>query len=150
MQRFLNSRYASYSLTALGIVLALLAVMVLPNWSGFAAEAREEAGPFWASDLSDRGERLYAQNCATCHGWNGEGMEDIFPPLAGSRVVNGVESWTLMLVLHGRGAMPGFGHFLDDDEIAVVSTYVRENWGNQGRPVSPAMVRRVRMEGFEY
>jgi cytochrome c oxidase subunit II len=149
MQWLRNSRYGSYALTSGALVLILIAIVALPNWSSFAAEAREETGPFWATDLSDRGERLYALNCATCHGGNGEGMEDVFPPLAGSQVVNGVEAWTLMLVLHGRGAMPGFSHVLDDDEIAAVSTYVRTSWGNQGRPVSPAMVRRVRIEGFE-
>lgn len=149
MRDWLRSRYGSYSIFMAVLVVALAAVAFLPNWSGRNADARNEAGTFWKTDLQSRGERLYAQNCATCHGWSGEGIEEVFPPLDGSRVVNSVETSTIMMVLYGRGAMPGFNHILDNDELAAVVSYTRTNWGNRAGPVSPTMVRQLRVEAFE-
>jgi mono/diheme cytochrome c family protein len=149
MQRWVRSPYGSYTLFVGGLVLLMIAVGFLPNWSDFAAEAREETGTFWKSDLQARGERLYVQNCATCHGGRGEGMEEIFPPLDGSQVVNGVDAWSVMLVMHGRGAMPGFNHILDDDEIAAVLSFTRTSWGNRAGPISPELVRKIRVDAFE-
>lgn len=149
MDRFFRSGYGSYALVVGGLMLALAGLVFLPNWSGFAAEAREEAGPYWAANLQGRGERLYTQNCATCHGGNGEGIAEVFPPLQGSQVVNDVGPWTAMLVLHGRGAMPGFDHILDDEEMAAVISYVRTSWGNAAGPVSPSLIKQMRVQAFE-
>lgn len=53
------------------------------------------AGPIDMSLVPDpvRGEQIYARECATCHGANGEGMKDqagnfIFPPLWGDESFN--------------------------------------------------------------
>ena len=79
----------------------------------------------------------------------GEGMEDVFPPLDGSQVVNGVDAWSVMLVMHGRGVMPGFNHILDDEEMAAVLSYTRTSWNSRAGPISPELVRRMRVEAFE-
>jgi mono/diheme cytochrome c family protein len=41
-------------------------------------------------------------------------------------------------------AMPSFGWTLSDDQIAAVSTYVRNAWGNRAPPVDPTMVGKTR------
>jgi mono/diheme cytochrome c family protein len=41
-------------------------------------------------------------------------------------------------------AMPGFGWTLTDFEVAAVSTYVRNAWGNRAPSVDTATVSRTR------
>jgi hypothetical protein len=40
--------------------------------------------------------------------------------------------------------MPPIGSALNDDQIAAVLTYVRREWGNDGTPVDPAVIKNVR------
>ena len=40
--------------------------------------------------------------------------------------------------------MTPFGGMLKDDEIASVLTYVRNTFGNEAEPISPAQVKAVR------
>jgi mono/diheme cytochrome c family protein len=41
-------------------------------------------------------------------------------------------------------SMPSFAWKLSDEEIADVSTYVRNSWGNRADPVSTAQVSKMR------
>ena len=95
-----------------------------------------------------RGERIYDQRCAYCHGSQGEGASGAYPPLAGNRAVNMASPANLVQVLRHGGylpstagnprpyGMPPFGHVLGDDEIAAVLSYIRGAWGNDAEPVS--------------
>ena len=95
-----------------------------------------------------RGETIYAQQCAWCHGERGEGVAGAFPPLAGNRAVNMRHTSNLVQVVRRGGflpategnpqpyGMPPFGHLLDDADIAAVLSYVRANWGNTGAEVT--------------
>ena len=47
-------------------------------------------------------------------------------------------------VAAGQAAMTPLGQMLKDDEIAGVITYVRQSWGNNLPPVTPAQVKKVR------
>jgi len=47
-------------------------------------------------------------------------------------------------VAAGQAAMTPLGQMLKDDEIAGVLTYVRQSWGNNLPPVTPAQVKKVR------
>ena len=94
------------------------------------------------------GERLYVRHCAECHGKQGEGAQNAYPPLAGNRVVNMDTPVNLVqLVLHGGYlpatagnprpyGMPPFRHLLDDTEVADVLSYIRHAWGHAASPVS--------------
>jgi mono/diheme cytochrome c family protein len=86
------------------------------------------------------GARLYADNCARCHGGNGEGVENNFPNLAGnesvwdgppqdieSMILGGFRPWHA-----GQSSMPEFNQVLSDREIAAIANYVRTSWGNKG------------------
>jgi len=103
-----------------------------------------------------RGSRIYTQQCAQCHGDQGEGKAGLFPALAGNRgVLLESPANVVQLVLHGGFqaqtagnprplGMPPFLHVLDDDEVAAVSTFVRNAWGNRAEPVDGFAVRRLR------
>lgn len=100
-------------------------------------------------------------HCVTCHQANGLGLPKIYPPLVGSPWVEGDVERLVKLTLHGlwgpmevggtlydpaKGVPPmtAFKAILGDEEIAAVLTYVRNTWGNEAAPVSPAAVKAVR------
>jgi mono/diheme cytochrome c family protein len=110
-----------------------------------------------SNDIATLGKKLYEQQCAQCHGEQGEGAAGIYPPLAGSRdVTMGATTANLVqVVLHGGFSpatagnprpygMPPFVLTLSDREIAAVLTYVRGAWGNQASAVSELDVNRLR------
>ncbi|HEY0975418.1 MAG TPA: cytochrome c [Solimonas sp.] len=106
--------------------------------------------------ITARGEALYAEHCAACHGDNGEGRPPAAPALAGNRAVTQDSIVNPIRVLLYGGyppgtagnprpyGMPPFGHTLSDQEIADVLTYTRNAWGNEARAVSAADVARHR------
>lgn len=92
-----------------------------------------------------RGKDLYADFCITCHMENGEGVPQVFPPLAksdylmenleasirgvkygqsGEIVVNGITYNNMMMPLG-----------LTDEEVADVMNYILNSWGNQSSEV---------------
>ena len=106
----------------------------------------------WTLDeLKAQGEKLYAGNCGACHQANGMGLPGNFPPLSGSKVVNGPKEQQIKLVLNGRkgqftptSMMPPQAN-LSDVEIAALITYTRNNWANKtGDMVTPAEVKAAR------
>ncbi len=64
------------------------------------------------------GGRLYAENCAGCHGARGEGY--VGPPLAAA----GFASLVAPMVAEGGINMPPFGEVLSEDDIDAVSEFV--------------------------
>ena len=103
------------------------------------------------------GKKLYsAQACVTCHQATGEGQPGNIPPLKGSEWVMGSKAHLARILLNGingpltvngqpyNGNMPAFGTKLKDDQIAAVLTYIRQEWGNQADPLSPADVTAAR------
>ena len=44
------------------------------------------------------------------------------------------------------GEMPAYGKNLSDDEIAAVTNYIRNSWGNAAPLVTPAQVAKARKE----
>lgn len=104
----------------------------------------------------ERGAQLYAEHCADCHGEHGAGKPGIWPALAGNRAVTmDPPANAVRMVLGGgyapatRGnprpyGMPPFAAALSDDDIALVVTHIRSNWGNAAAPVSSVDVQRLR------
>jgi cytochrome c oxidase subunit II len=75
------------------------------------------------------GEQTFAGACAKCHGLAGEGL--IGPALKGSSLVSdekGIET----LVREGRGRMPAVGKDWGDTQMKALTSYLKENLGNQG------------------
>ncbi len=103
-----------------------------------------------------RGERVYADHCASCHGDQGGGRPPAAPALAGNRavVMSSVVN-PIRVVLYGGYppgtagnprpyGMPPFVQVLSDQQIADVLTYTRNSWGHEARAVSSADVARHR------
>ena len=131
----------------------------------FDENAKPSAGGQAAVKLDPAavGKSAYNQVCITCHQPTGAGLPGVYPPLAGSEWVNGPSSRVVRIVLYGlkgdihvqghvfnAAAMPVFGKVAgsaynwNDDKIASVLTYVRQDWGNKAGPVSTEEVTAAR------
>lgn len=113
------------------------------------------------NSLYVKGKAIYAKEgfCITCHQPDGKGLPSSgFPPLAGTKWVTGSEDRLIKLVLKGlhgpievngkkypgQVPMTPFGGMLTDEEVAAVTTYVRNSFGNKAPAVQPAKVKTVR------
>jgi cytochrome c oxidase subunit 2 len=111
-----------------------------------AAPAEDQNRKWTADELKASGEKVYAANCIACHQPTGKGMPPAFPPLDGSKIVNGPKAAQIALVLGGKAgtAMASFAR-LSDSELASVITYTRNSWGNKtGEAIQPAEVKAAR------
>ena len=108
-----------------------------------AAQAEDVNKKWDPKELVAHGEKLYSATCVACHQANGRGAPPAFPPLAGSKVVNGPKEGHMDIVLNGKAgtAMAPFGKQLSDTDIAAVISYERSSWGNKSGIVQPAEVR---------
>jgi mono/diheme cytochrome c family protein len=109
---------------------------------------------------ADRGKKIFSGNCAVCHQPNGLGAASQgYPPLAGSEIVNGGSKRVGMIVLKGlqgpitvkgqsfgTAVMQPWEKTLTDAKIADVITYIRQEWGNKGGPVSAAQIAALRKD----
>ena len=93
------------------------------------------------------GGRLYETICQGCHMPDARGAKGAgtYPALAGNPKL-GSPAYPQYLVLHGQGGMPGFGKWLNDEQIANVLTYVRNSFGNSGEAVAIQEVTRIRQQ----
>jgi len=106
------------------------------------------------AERMESGKILYEGNCAACHQKNGEGLAGAFPPLAKSDYLMARSDKGVNIPLHGLsgkikvngveydGIMPQMQ--LNNDEIASILTYVRNNWGNKSDLVTAAEVEKAR------
>ncbi|QHT66430.1 c-type cytochrome [Rhodocytophaga rosea] len=104
------------------------------------------------------GERIYNTYCAACHQRDGKGDNNRFPPLAGLEWVTGDKERLINAILNGlqgeiqvngktyNGVMPAHASVLDDQAIASIINYIRNNnkFGNNASIVSAAEVSQVR------
>ena len=124
--------------------------------SGQAALAASAERAWTREELVRHGEAVYAKVCAACHQATGQGLPGAFPALAGSKIVNGpmtdmngrlVKDGHLDRVMNGKPgtAMQAFKNTLSDVDIAAVTTFERNAFGNKmGDLVQPAQVKALR------
>ncbi|WP_295500336.1 cytochrome c oxidase subunit II [Limnohabitans sp. Rim8] len=111
-----------------------------------AAKADDPAKVWALDDLSKRGEKVYAANCAACHQATGQAAGAIKALDGSALVLNADKSKQIAVLLNGQnnGAMPAWKQ-LSDTEIAAVITYTKNNWSNKtGQIVQPAEVLAAR------
>jgi mono/diheme cytochrome c family protein len=106
--------------------------------------------------VMETGRKVYAAQCAMCHGGEGKGTPPAFPPLAGNQSITMSSPVNaIRMVLNGGyppgtkknprpHGMPPFSHILNDNEVAAVVTYIRVAWENTGTPVAPAQANELR------
>ena len=83
-------------------------------------------------ELMTQGEAVYKKVCLACHQANGQGVQGVFPALAGSAIAIDPANRLghIHRIIYGKNLMPAFGEQLSDVEIAAVTTYERNAWGN--------------------
>ena len=107
-----------------------------------------------AAQMAD-GEKLYKAACIACHEADGSGAPRIYPPLPGSANLQSADpASTLRIILDGAetirtprapntGSMPPYAKW-SDQQIADVTNYIRNAWGNAAPAVTPAQVAKAR------
>lgn len=101
-----------------------------------------------AEAASREGKAAYEANCAACHQADGGGLAGAFPPLAESdwlqgktpadvvtTILKGLEGEVVVNNVTYNSVMPAQSHISDAD-IAAITTYVMNSWGNPGGSIS--------------
>lgn len=100
------------------------------------------AGAVAAAPGAANGAKVFATNCSSCHGAQGQGTPGAFPPLANNPTVTGDPNKVIGIVvggLHGsitvngstyNGQMPAWKGTLSNGDIADVITYIRTSLGS--------------------
>jgi mono/diheme cytochrome c family protein len=130
-----------------------------PATSGSGGTGKRQAdGQTAALSATDaaRGAAIYSANCAACHQATGQGLPNVFPPLAGDPLVTAADpSGHISTVLDGKqgstingvsyaSPMPSFKAILSDADIAAVINHERTSWGNAAPIVTAADVAALR------
>ncbi|QQR40013.1 c-type cytochrome [Devosia rhizoryzae] len=123
---------------ASGLSAAILAC-ALVGGTAYAQDATYQNDDASLQALIEMGGPVYNDNCAACHGANGEGGAG--PSLIGSAVVKSRSALSFQ-ILYGATdhGMPPFAPVLTDEEIAAVATYVRNSWTNEAGILLPRSV----------
>jgi nitrite reductase (NO-forming) len=129
-----------------------------PNMQAVAtAAASAKTGDLSVEEQIAAGKALFAGTCSTCHQPEGQGLEGVFPPLAKSDYIAADPKRVPGVILHGlvgpvkvngkdyNSNMPPMSQ-LTDDEVANISTYVLNSWGNPGGRVTKAEAAAVRAQ----
>jgi len=103
-----------------------------------------------------RGAAVFSDACTACHLQNAVGQPTLFPPLGNNAVAQQTDpTGVLHIILAGVRVgpsptrpspltMPSFAWKLTDQQIADVSTYIRNSWGNRASPVAVEDVAKLR------
>jgi mono/diheme cytochrome c family protein len=101
-----------------------------------------------------RGKDVYATYCISCHQEQGEGIENVYPPLAKSDYLMADKKRSIQQILNGitgeikvKGVvynldMPGVD--ITDQEVSDVLNYIRNSFGNKGEAITPDQVKAAR------
>jgi mono/diheme cytochrome c family protein len=109
------------------------------------------AARVWAWQSSDldasvaRGRAIYNTQCVTCHKEKGEGIPEVYPPLAKSDYLMANKIRSVSIVVNGLSGEITVNHAkfdaemlpmnLPDEQVSEVLNYVRNSWGNKGDAV---------------
>ena len=111
-----------------------------------------------SNDLLSLGKNVFTTTCVACHQANGEGIPNVFPPLAKSDYLNKDKGRAIETVIKGlsgevivngkkyNGVMPPPS--LNEKQIAAVLTYVYSQWGNSNKKVTEEEVAKIKGKKF--
>ena len=111
-----------------------------------AAKLDDPAKVWTLDDITKRGEKVYAANCAACHQASGKGAGPIKALDGAAVVLDADKAKQIAVMLNGQnnGAMPAWKQ-LSDTDIAAVISYTKNSWSNKtGQIVQPAEVLALR------
>jgi mono/diheme cytochrome c family protein len=102
---------------------------------------------------NSQGRQLFEGACASCHLWDGTGLESRYAALLGTRAVNDLSGVNVTeTILHGADFkigdrevfMPAFGAGYSNTEVAALTNYVIAHFGDKQSTVTPDDVARRR------
>ena len=120
-----------------------------------AAVQASNTGTLTRDQQIKAGEVLFKGTCSACHQDKGQGIDGVFPPLAGSDYLVADKKRAIGVVLNGlsgpvtvngkayNSVMPPMSQ-LNDDEVANILTFTLNSWGNNAGVVTAADVKAVR------
>jgi mono/diheme cytochrome c family protein len=116
-----------------------------------------------SADALAKGGLLYSANCASCHGYEGQGMKDrYYPALFKNSATSGDNANNLLATIlygvhrkteSGDVFMPPFGdqpnamNHLNNDDIALLANYILTSYGDKKLNVTPENVQVIRDGG---
>jgi mono/diheme cytochrome c family protein len=105
------------------------------------------------------GAQLFVANCASCHSWTGQGVgasaPGAYPSLIHNSTVGASDASNLALVIlhgvsrttaHADVLMPAFGPQLSDAQVAAITNYVTQQFGNPQSTLTPEQVAALRTQ----
>ena len=107
--------------------------------------ARPDKQPAGVPAEHNLGVKVFADACASCHRWDGKGNQSAIATLMGLKTVNDPAATNLLgILLTGHGGeqlpvdqrMPRFAEAYSDPELAAVSSFVLQHFGQSGASVS--------------
>lgn len=130
------------------IWMGLLAVFASPLWADGKPEDAAGLFPYWDSAAVARGETVYAENCAACHGealegeadWRARNSDGSFrapPHDASGHTWHHPDAQLFAITKFGteevtggavQSDMAGFGDVLSDADILAVLAFIKASW----------------------
>ncbi|GAB3996611.1 hypothetical protein GCM10028807_39620 [Spirosoma daeguense] len=111
-------------------------------------------------DPRTKGLKLFRSICATCHGADGKGIQDLAPPLKGSEYIDGSMKRLAAIILHGvsgpihvngklyqlNNEMPALLNNKDisDQDIADIIRFTQNAFAKVGKGISAEDVKKMR------
>jgi mono/diheme cytochrome c family protein len=104
------------------------------------------------------GKAVYAHNCVACHEADGSSSPRVYPPLDRNALLQSADpSSTLRIILDGAqtvttprapntGSMPAYAKDLSDQQVADVTNYIRNSFGNAAPAVTAEEVAKARKQ----
>lgn len=105
--------------------------------------------------IMERGKKVYASYCITCHQVDGGGVPGLNPPLEKTSYISGSKTRLIRIVLKGLDTHEEIDgetytntmaplNYLTDQQISDVLTYIRNSFGNKATAITPGDVKYVR------
>ncbi|MBC7569688.1 MAG: c-type cytochrome [Spirosoma sp.] len=111
-------------------------------------------------DNRTKGLKLFRSICATCHGADGKGIQDLAPPLKGSEYIDGSMKRLASIILHGisgpihvngklyqlNNEMPALlnNKEISDQDIADIIRFTQNAYAKVGKGISASDVKKMR------
>ncbi|GAB3954060.1 hypothetical protein GCM10028805_38850 [Spirosoma harenae] len=111
-------------------------------------------------DNRTKGLKLFRSICATCHGPDGKGIQDLAPPLKGSEYIDGSMKRLAAIILHGvsgpihvdgklyqlTNEMPALinNNTISDQDIADIIGFTQNAFAKVGKGISAENVKKMR------
>lgn len=102
----------------------------------------------------ENGKKVYDTYCLACHQQDGSGVPNMTPPLVKTTWVSGDKTRLVQIILKGMHGVEVDGEtydnvmaahdYLTDQEIADVTTYIRNSFGNKAGMITAAEVKAIR------